>query len=108
MKNVDIKLLPISSPICQVLIQEQIALQKEKEATLDRFIANCKEMLVIRIDGNLVCYGTFGLFNGQIMRINSLYFRGILKNHMIAQYWLSRCIKRKLEKKCYFNFLIAS
>ena len=106
MKNVDIKLLPISSPICQVLIQEQIALQKE--VPLDNFIVNCKEMLVIRIDGNLVCYGTFDLLNGQIMRINNLHFRDILKNHMVAQYWLSRCIKRKLEKKCYFNFLIAS
>ena len=106
MKNVDIKLLPISSPICQVLIQEQIALQKD--VPLDNLIANCKEMLVIRVDGNLVCYGTFDLFDGQIMRINNLYFRDILKNHTVAQYWLSRCIKRKLEKKCYFNFLIAS
>jgi len=106
MKNVDIKLLPISSPICQVLIQEQIALQKDEP--LDNSIANCKEMLVIRIDGNLVCYGTFDLFDGQIMRINNLHFRDILKNHTVAQYWLSRCIKRKLEKKCYFNFLIAS
>ena len=106
MKNIDIKLLPISSPICQALIQEQIALQKN--TLLDNLTGNCKEILVIRINGNLVCYGTFSLFDGQMMRANTLYFRDILKNHIVAQYWLSRCIKRKLEKKCYLNFLIAS
>jgi len=106
MKNIDIKLLPISSPICQVLIQEQVALQKN--FSFNSLTSDCKEMLVIRINGNLVCYGTFDLFEGQIMRVNKLYFRDILQNHTIAQYWLSRCINRKLEKKCYLNFLIAS
>jgi CII-binding regulator of phage lambda lysogenization HflD len=106
MKNIDIKLLPISSPICQALIQEQIAFQKS--ASLNNLIANCKELLVIRIDRTLVCYGTFDLYDGQIMRMNTLHFRDILKDHTLAQYWLSRYIKRKLEKKCYLNFLIAS
>ena len=106
MKNIDIKLLPVSSPISQVLIHEQITFQKN--TSLDNLIANCKEVLVIRIAGTIVCYGTFDLFDGQIMRINSLHFRDILKEHTLAQYWLSRYIKRELKKKCYLNFLIAS
>ena len=106
MKNIDIKLLPISSPTCQVLIQEQVALQKNIQ--LDDFIADCKELLVIRINDKLVSYGTFDLFDGQIMRMNSLHFRDVFKDHTLAQYWLSRRIKRELKKKCYLNFLIAS
>jgi len=106
MKNIDMQLLPISSPVCQVLIQEQLALQKN--TSLQHLIADVKELLVIRIDGNLVCYGTFDLHDGQIMRISSLYFRDILANHALAQYWLARCIQRKLKKRCYLNFLIAS
>ena len=105
MKDIDIKLLSVSSPICQVLIQEQIALQK---GSFDDLIAGCKEVLVVRINGTLVAYGTFDLYDGQIMRINSLHFRDILKSHVVAQYWMSRYIKRMLEKKCYLNFLIAS
>jgi len=106
MKNIDIKLLPLSSPICQVLIHEQCTFQHN--VLLKDIVANCKELLVIRINGTLVCYGTFDLFDGQIMRINSLHFRDMLKDHTLAQYWLSRYIKRQLEKKCYLNFLIAS
>ncbi|TEW53752.1 hypothetical protein E2R68_11405 [Psychromonas sp. RZ22] len=106
MKSIDIKLLPISSPICQALIQEQIALQKNME--LGNLIADCKEVLVIRRNNTLIAYGTFDLHHGQMMRINSLHFRDVLQNHTLAQYWLSRYVKRKLEKKCYLNFLIAS
>lgn len=106
MKNVDIKLLPISSPICQTLFQEQVALQTD--VNFDNLIAECKEVLVIRLNGTLIAYGTFDLLNGQTMRINSLHFRDILKNHTLAQYWLSRYVKRQLEKKCYLNYLIAS
>jgi len=106
MKNIDMQLLPISSPVCQVLIQEQLALKPT--ITLQQCITSVKELLVIRIDGNLVCYGTFDLHDGQIMRINSLYFRDILANHALAQYWLARCIQRKLKKRGYLNFLMAS
>jgi len=106
MKIVDIKLLPISSPTCQVLIQEQMAFQKEMK--LIELTADCKEILVIRLDGRLIAYGTFDLYEGQIMRINSLHFRDIFQHHVLGQYWLSRYVKRKLEKKCYLNFLIAS
>jgi len=106
MKIVDIKLLPVSSPICQVLIQEQIAFHKDMKIT--DLIANCKEILVIRIDGRLIAYGTFDLYEGHIMRINSLHFRDVFQKHRLGQYWLSRYVKRKLEKKCYLNFLIAS
>jgi hypothetical protein len=105
-KNVDIKLLPISSPTCQVLIQEQMAFHKDMK--LVDLIADCKEILVIRIDGRLIAYGTFDLFDSQIMRINSLHFRDVFQHHSIGQYWLSRYLKRKLDKRCYFNFLIAS
>lgn len=106
MKIVDIKLLPVSSPICQVLIQEQMAFQKEMH--LNDLIANCKEILSIRLDGRLIAYGTFDLYEGQIMRINSLHFRDVFQHHVIGQYWLSRYVRRKLERKCYLNFLIAS
>lgn len=106
MRVVDIKLLSVASPIFQTLVQEQVALQKNIK--LDDLIANTKEVLVIRLDGTLIAYGTFDLFEGQIMRINSLHFRDILKDHVLAQYWLSQRIKRELERKCYLNFLIAS
>ena len=106
MKIVDIKLLPVSSPICQVLIQEQMAFHKNMKLT--DLIANCKEILVIRIDGRLIAYGTFDLYESQIMRINSLHFRDVFQHHTVGQYWLSRYVKRKLEKRCYLNFLIAS
>jgi len=106
MKMIDIKLLPVSSPICQVLIQEQIAFQNNMNLT--DIIANCKEIITIRMEGRLIAYGTFDLYEGQVMRINSLHFRDIFQHHVIGQYWLSRYVKRKLEKKCYFNFLIAS
>jgi len=105
MKNVDIKLLSVLSPTCQVLIQEQLALQKDN---IKNLMAECKEVLVIRINGTLVAYGTFDLYDGQIMRINTLHFRDMFQDHVLAQYWLSRYIKRQLEKKCYLNFLIAS
>jgi len=42
------------------------------------------------------------------MRINSLHFRDVFQHHVLGQYWLSRYVKRKLERKCYLNFLIAS
>lgn len=106
MKKVEISLLPISSPTCQVLIQEQLALQNNTKC--QDFLVKCKELLVIRVEQSLVAYGTFDLYDGQIMRVNSLHFRDILSNHVVAQYWLSRYVKRKLEKQCYFNFLIAS
>jgi len=106
MKAVDIKLLPFSSPICQVLIQEQLAFKKELKLTNQ--VIDCKEILTIRLAGELIAYGTFDLHDGQIMRVNSLHFRGAFKRHSIGQYWLSRYVQRKLTKKCYLNFLIAS
>lgn len=105
-KIVNIKLLPIWSPTCQALIQEQIALQKEID--VNDLVADCKELLVIHLDCTLIAYGTFDLLDGQIMRLNSLHFRNILKDHNLAQYWLSRHLNRILEKKCYLSFLIAS
>lgn len=105
-KVVDIKLLPIWSPLCQTLIQEQTALQVD--INLEDLIADCKEILVIRINGKLIAYGTFDLYEGQIMRMNSLHFRDILKDHGLGQFWLSRYVQRELEKKCYLNFQIAS
>ncbi|MEG3754014.1 hypothetical protein [Psychromonas arctica] len=106
MKVVDIKLLPVSSPTFQALIQEQVAVQKETK--LVDLIAECKEILAIRLDGRLIAYATFDLLNGQTMRINSLHFRDLFQHHVLAQYWLSRHVKRKIADKCYLNFLIAS
>lgn len=105
-KIIEIKLLPIWSPTCQALIQEQVALQKNIDA--NDLTADCKELLVIRLDRTLIAYATFDLFDGQIMRLNSLHFRNILKDHNLAQYWLSRHLNRILDKKCYLSFLIAS
>lgn len=101
MKKIQIRLLPISSPTCQALIQEQVALKKQ--TNLDKLFSECKELLVIRLGQTLVAYGTFKLLGGQTISLNSLHFRDILAEHSIAQYWLSRYIKRQLNKQCYFN-----
>lgn len=106
MKKVQICLLPISSPTCQALIQEQMALNKT--INLEQLYSENKELIVVRWGQTLVAYGTFDLCEGQTICVNSFYFRDILAEHSIAQYWLSRYVKRQLHKQCYFNLLMAS
>lgn len=106
MNAIDIKLLSISSPTCQALIQEQMALQKKSKFA--NLIVSSKEILIVRLRGKLIAYGTFDLFEGQIIHINTLFFRDIFQQHMIGQYWLSRYIKRELGHKYYASFMIAS
>jgi len=104
MNVIDIKLLPISSPTCQTLIQEQMATQSNSK--LSNLMVSSKEILVIHLKDKLIAYGTFDLFEGQIIRISSLFFRDIFKQHMIGQYWLSRYLKRELSHKVYESFMI--
>lgn len=104
-KIIDIKLMSVFSPTCQALIYEsdpQCAIQY-KDICLDR----CKELLVIRFDGTLIAYTTFDVVD-DMLRVNSLHFRNIIKDQALGEYWLSRQLKRYLRETSYYNFLLAS
>ncbi len=105
-KVIDLKLTPIFSPICQTLIHEQIQdyLQESQSELYD----NYRELLIIRLEGTVIGYGTFDLEDGDMISVNSLYFRNIIKDHALSEYWLSRLLKRHLSKNNYMQFVLAS
>ncbi|HEY5714857.1 MAG TPA: hypothetical protein VIS54_00435 [Psychromonas sp.] len=100
-KIINVKLTSIFSPLCQTLLNET-AQQQTTE-----FDNKCTELLVIRLDGTIIAYATFKVTNETDVSINSLHFRSIVKDHTLAEFWLSRHLKRYLRKNTYLNFLIA-
>ncbi|HEY7867004.1 MAG TPA: hypothetical protein VIC51_13515 [Psychromonas sp.] len=104
-KIINVKLTSIFSPICQTLLQEDA--QKFKIHSKDKCLDNCTELLIIRLDGTIIGYGTFDLVDDTYVNINSLHFREIVKDHALGEYWLSRQLKRHLRKNTYLNFQLA-
>jgi hypothetical protein len=105
-KVIDVKLTSIFSPICQTLIHEIIQLQEKKSRV--KWLDCCTELLVVRLDGVLVGFVTFDVIDDIHIAVNSLHFRNIIKDHSLAEYWLSRYLKRYLRKNTYMHFLLAS
>lgn len=105
-KILNVKLTSIFSPICQTLLQEGD--QKIKTQSEDNYLDNCTELLIIRLDGTIIGYSTFDIIDDIYVQINSLYFRKIVKDHSLGEYWLSRQLKRHLRNNTYLNFLLAS
>lgn len=105
-KIIDVRLTSIFSPICQTLIYETLCQQQvqSKETGID----SCTELLIVRLDGVVIAYGTFELIDNINMSINSLHFRNIIKDHSLAEYWLSRQLKRHLRNTPYIKFLLSS
>ena len=102
-KIIGVKLTSVFSPICQTLIYETLC-QKSAPAWLD----SCTELLVVRLDGVVIAYGTFNVVDDINISINSLHFRNIIKDHSLAEYWLSRQLKRHLRNTPYLKFLLSS
>ncbi|MFT6910266.1 MAG: hypothetical protein ACJAS1_006994 [Oleiphilaceae bacterium] len=63
---------------------------------------------MIRLDGVVIAYGTFEVIDNTDIIIKSLHFRSIIKDHTLAEYWLSRQLKRYLRNTPYLNFLLSS
>ncbi len=105
-KIIDVKLTSVFSPICQTLIHENMP--QHTIQSKDEWLDNCTELLIIRLDGTVIGYGTFDVIDDINVSINSLHFRSIIKDHMLGEYWLSRQLKRYLRNNNYLNFLLAS
>lgn len=105
-KIIDIKLTSIFSPVCQTLIHENAKQQgtKSKNNHLD----NCSELLIVRLDGTVIAFSTFEVINEIKVHVKSLHFRNIVKDHSLAEYWLSRYLKRYLRKNSYLHFMLSS
>ncbi|MGB5444722.1 MAG: hypothetical protein WBM99_04370 [Psychromonas sp.] len=100
-KIIDVKLTSICSPICQTLLNETA---QQQTVEIDR---KCTELFVIRLDGTIIAYATFKVTDFTDVSIDSLYFRSMIKDHTLAEFWLSRYLKRYVGKNAYLNFLIA-
>lgn len=98
---IDVKLTSICSPICQALIYEGGLFQ-------DARLNNCKELLVVRLDGTVIAYSTFDVSNENDILVKSLHFRSVIKDQSLGAYWLSRLLKRRLKERTYLNFLLDS
>jgi hypothetical protein len=105
-KIIDVKLTSIFSPVCQTLINENSKQQETK--SIDESLANCTELLIIRLDGSVIAFGTFEVINEIRVHIKSLHFRNIVKDHSFAEFWLSRYLKRFLRKTSYLHFMLSA
>lgn len=103
-KNIDAKVTSIFSPLCQTLLNETALLNEVERASLE----TNSELLVIRLEGVVIGYTTFDVIDSFDMRINNIYFRSIIKDHNLAEYWLSRQLKRYLRNNSYHSSLLAS
>jgi hypothetical protein len=103
-KIIDIKMTSVFSPICQTLIYEN-TLQYSKTYE-DECLSNCRELLVVRLDGTVIAYCTFKVINNIQVVVRSLHFRNIIKDHAFAEFWLLRYLKRYLHKKSYSQLLL--
>lgn len=103
-KNIDAKVTSIFSPLCQTLLSETAWLNDIERSSIE----TSAELLVIRLNGVVIGYTTFDVVNRLDMRINNIYFRSIIKDHNLAEYWLSRQLKRYLRNNSYHSSLLAS
>ncbi len=105
-KLVDIKLTSIFSPICQALIHE--SLQDQFDESNQTLLDNSAELLVIRADNTVIGYALFELIDGKEFVLGSTYFRGVIKDHCLGEYCVSRLLQRQLKNSSYEQFLLAS
>lgn len=105
-KVIDVKLTSIFSPICQTLIHENVHNQLDDSAR--KVLENSSDLLVIRLDNTVVGYAIFELMQGEELVLDSIYFRSIIKDHMLGEYWLTRLLKRRLKNNTYNQFLLDS
>jgi hypothetical protein len=103
-KVIDVKLTSIVSPICQTLIHEMTQ-QQGKKCQIE-WLNKCTELLVVRLDGVLVGFVTFDVIDDIHIAVNSLHFRNLIKDHSLAEFWLSRYLKRYLRKNSYMHLLL--
>ena len=105
-KVIDVKLTSIFSPVCQTLIHESV--HSEFGESAQELLNNSNELLVIRLDNTVVGYAIFDLLKDEELVLDSIYFRSIIKDHMLGEYWLTRLLKRRLKNNTYHQFLLAS
>lgn len=98
---IDVKLTSICSPMCQALIYEGGLFQ-------DALFNNCKELLVVRLDGTVIAYSAFDVSKGNDILVKSLHFRNMIKDQSLGAYWLARILKQHLKGKKYLSFLLNS
>ncbi|MEI6896352.1 MAG: hypothetical protein V5786_02475 [Psychromonas sp.] len=105
-KSLNVKLTSIFSPICQALIyeSEQCPLNKSIQVLLDK----SNELLVIRLHGTVIGYARFKLLIDDELALGSIYFRSIVKDHTLCEYWVTRSLKSHLKKNNYHHILCAS
>ena len=101
---IDVKLTSIFSPVCQTLLHETV--QRSETKSIKEWLDNCSELLVVRLDGTLIGFVTFEVIDNIHVTINSLHFRNIIKDHSLAEFWLSRHLKRYLRKNSYMHLLL--
>jgi hypothetical protein len=105
-KVIDIRLTSVFSPICQALIHE--SLQNQLDDSIARILAKSRDLLVVRQDNTVIGYALFELTDNHELALSSLYFRNIVKDHSLGEFWLSRLLKRYLKNSSYHQFLLAS
>ncbi|GLS92278.1 hypothetical protein GCM10007916_33480 [Psychromonas marina] len=105
-KVIDIKLTSVFSPICQTLIHE--SLQNQLDESTHKLLDKSSDLLIIRQDNTVIGYALLELTGTDELSLNSLYFRSIVKDHSLGEYWLSRLVKRQLKNSRYNQFLLAS
>ena len=105
-KAVDVKMTSIFSPICQTLIHETPR-QQDAQSEND-WLESCTELLIVRLDGTVIAYATFEVIDNIHVSVKSLHFRSIIKDRSLAEFWVSRHLKRYLRKNSYMQFLLMS
>lgn len=105
-KVIDIRLTSVLSPICQTLIHE--SLQNKSDQSTCKLLSNSRDLLVVRQDNTVIGYALFELTDTDELALSSVYFRSIVKDHSLGEYWLSRLLKRHLKNSSYHQFLLAS
>lgn len=103
-KIIDITATSIFSPLCQTLINETTIQQRCELTAID----GASELLIIRLDGVVIAYTTFTVVDNLDIEINDIHFRSIIKDQTLAEYWLSRQLKRFLRNNTYHNVRLAS
>ncbi|WP_354623544.1 hypothetical protein [Psychromonas sp. MME2] len=103
-KIIDITATSLFSPLCQTLINETSIEQRCELIN----IGIASELLIIRLDGVVIGYTTFTVVDNLDIEINNIYIRSIIKDQTLAEYWLSRHLKRFLRNNTYHNVRLAS
>jgi len=105
-KAIDVKLTSIFSPTCQALIHENQHNQSD-DAT-QRLLDNSSELLVIRLENTVIGYASLKSMSCDEQVLDSIYFRNVIKDHILGEQWFTGLLKRHLENNAHNSFLLAS